>query len=143
MNWIVIIVAIAVVAAVAAGEAFKAGSFPAPIVAAARAIAAQEGWGQPGARPTRNNNPGDLRDWPPGFPRDAGGFTIFPDAATGWSYLYRDVQAHLAANPAQSVADWIASYADVAGAELDQYAGAVAAALGIAPSDPLGSVTLG
>lgn len=144
MNWIILtVIGVALIAAVTAGEAFTAGSFPGPVIAAAKAIAKQEGWGVPGARPTRNNNPGDLRDWPPGFPRDAEGFTIFPSADAGWRNLYIDVQRHMAANPEQTVTDWIATYAEVAGQELDQYAGAVAEALGIAPSDPLGSVALG
>lgn len=132
-------------AAALAFLATRGAGVPESVAAIARAIAAEEGWGgtEPDGspnRPTRNNNPGDLRDWPAGYPRDAGGFTIFPSSAEGWDALYRDISAHLERNPAQSITDWIASYAEVAGADLKRYAGAVAAAVGLTPDAPLGAI---
>jgi|SRR5690348_16030122 len=52
----------------------------------AAAIAYAEGYGPPAARPTRNNNPGDLKNWP-GVPTDSGGYSIFPSAQVGWDAL--------------------------------------------------------
>jgi hypothetical protein len=37
----------------------------------------------------RNNNPGNLRMWK-GFPRN-GGYAAFPDAATGWAKLSKQI----------------------------------------------------
>src|SRR6185437_14537418 len=52
----------------------------------AAAIAHAEGYGPPAARPTRNNNPGDLKNWP-GVSTDAGGYSVFPSAQAGWNAL--------------------------------------------------------
>jgi len=73
----------------------------------AKAIAEQEGFGVPGARPTRNCNPGDLRSWP-GYPQDDGGFSIFPDDATGWEKLHLDLTNHAAHYPDQTIEQFIA-----------------------------------
>lgn len=54
-----------------------------------QAMARQEGFGVPGARPTVNNNPLDLEFGPEasefGATGTDGRFAIFPDAETGWN----------------------------------------------------------
>jgi hypothetical protein len=56
----------------------------------AAAIAQAEGYNVAGSRPQRNNNPGDLTNWP-GVPTDAGGYSVFPDAQSGWNALEQDL----------------------------------------------------
>jgi len=73
----------------------------------ADAIQHEEGYGPPEARPTRNCNPGDLRDWP-GYPVDDGGFSVFPDYETGRAKLEMDLANHAARWPGQSLAAFIA-----------------------------------
>lgn len=77
----------------------------------ADAISQQEGFGIPGARPTRNHNCGDLRNWP-GYPVDDGGFAIFPDDATGRAKLEMDLRNHAASWPDQSLFQFIAGDGD-------------------------------
>lgn len=77
-------------------QSATAGASPSPqCLAIAQAIAAAEGFGIPGTVPTRANNPGDLclGDLGNGVITSSGGeqITVFPDAATGWSYLYNQV----------------------------------------------------
>jgi hypothetical protein len=50
----------------------------------AQAIALAEGFGIPGAKPTRLHNPGDLVD-------SAGNIREFPDDTTGWRALYHQL----------------------------------------------------
>lgn len=57
----------------------------------ASAVATAEGYGVPGAIPTVNNNPGDLRGWP-GVPTDSAGYSVFPTAAAGWAALEQQLQ---------------------------------------------------
>lgn len=52
----------------------------------AAGIGQVEGYGPPANRPTRNNNPGDLRNWP-GVPKDSGNYSIFPTPQAGWDAL--------------------------------------------------------
>ena len=52
----------------------------------AQAIATAEGYGVPGARPTVNNNPGDLVGWP-GTPTDSSGYSVFATPQAGWDAL--------------------------------------------------------
>lgn len=63
--------------------------------ALAQAIARFEGYFVSGSRAARNNNPGNLRDLSgrlyPGYPRDSGGFIVFPTAAAGWHALEKDL----------------------------------------------------
>lgn len=67
-------------------------TFGAGVVVFAQSIARQEGFGVPGARPTRNHNPGNLtgRMWTGQV--DAQGFAIFATDAQGWDALYRQLQ---------------------------------------------------
>jgi hypothetical protein len=50
----------------------------------AQAIALAEGFGLPGAKPTRYHNPGDLTD-------SAGNIREFPDDTSGWRALYHQL----------------------------------------------------
>lgn len=73
----------------------------------AHAIAKEEGFFDPIGpdgpnRPQRNHNCGDLRNWP-GYPTDAGGFSIFPDDETGWAKLREDIEHHAARFPSQTL----------------------------------------
>ena len=77
----------------------------------ADAIETQEGYGVPGTRPTRNNNCGDLRNWPD-YPTDADGFSIFPDSATGRAKLELDLTNHAAHYPDQTLEQFIAGDGD-------------------------------
>lgn len=77
----------------------------------AAAIANQEGFGAPGARPTRNHNPGDLRNWP-GYPTDSGGFSIFPDDETGWAKLREDLMNHSRHYPDQTIEQFVSGDGD-------------------------------
>ena len=55
----------------------------------AQAIATAEGFGLPGAVPTRAHNPGDLVLGDKGLGvANSAGVTIFPNDAAGWSALY-------------------------------------------------------
>lgn len=63
------------------------------IIAIAQAIAKKEGFGvNPTNGPTRNNNPGDISDGANTFGYDPlitdSKVTTFPDANTGWQWLY-------------------------------------------------------
>jgi hypothetical protein len=58
----------------------------------AAAIANAEGFGISGAIPTRNNNPGDLKNWP-GVPADPNGYSVFPSAQAGWDALQQQLDS--------------------------------------------------
>lgn len=59
----------------------------------AKAIARQEGFGVPGAAPTRNHNPGDLTGtrWT-GVVSGAENLAVFATDADGWDALHRQLQ---------------------------------------------------
>ena len=58
------------------------------VQALAQAIATAEGFGVPGAVPTRANNPGDLVMGDQGLGvANAEGVTIYPTIAAGWAAL--------------------------------------------------------
>jgi hypothetical protein len=59
----------------------------------ALAIAHAEGFGRPGAIPTRANNPGDLviPGWS-GAQLGAEGISVFPSESAGWDALYAQLQ---------------------------------------------------
>ena len=57
-----------------------------------QSIASAEGYGVPNAIPTKANNPGDLELGDLfGLGVLGQGITVFPDATTGWEYLYNQV----------------------------------------------------
>jgi len=105
-----------------------------------QAIAKEEGWGIPGARPTRNNNPGDLRApmglstfWDGQTGTDSGGFAIFESEFWGWRALQVDIQTHARKNPEQSLAGFIAQFAPSSENNTLAYTSVVADALGVNP----------
>ena len=62
----------------------------------AHLIAKEEGYGIPGAVPTRNNNPGDLRHSPHSFhkPNDPNGIGQIDTPEDGWADLERQLQLY-------------------------------------------------
>jgi hypothetical protein len=61
----------------------------------ARAIAVAEGYGEPGVAPTNLNNPGDISDGADQFGSEhhsGSNVTHFPDATTGWNWLYNKLK---------------------------------------------------
>lgn len=77
----------------------------------AELIAKQEGFGIPGALPTRDNNPGDLRHSPhsqhdPGAPDAIG---VIDTAADGWADLERQLQLY--AKRGMTLRDMVSEYA--------------------------------
>ena len=74
------------------GQAYTPAYSTARVKQLAQAIGRAEGYGIRGTRPTRNNNPGDLRSVPglhyPGQVRTASGrYAVFATPAAGWAAL--------------------------------------------------------
>jgi hypothetical protein len=70
----------------------KAAPLNSKIQALAQAIATAEGFGVPGAVPTRANNPGDLVFGDQGYGvANSEGVTIYPDVASGFGALYYEL----------------------------------------------------
>lgn len=113
----------------------------------AQAIARAEGYGVVGAVPTNANNPGDLCD-PTGalFGLPTMGnesIVVFPDPASGWDALYRQLQ--LIADGRSSVYTLDMSIADMAlhyapTPDPMTWASNVAAFAGVTPDTPLSLV---
>lgn len=79
-------------ATVDAGGFVKANPLNAKIVALAQAIAQAEGFGVPGAVPTRAHNPGDLVNGDIGLGvANSAGVTIYASDADGWGALYHEL----------------------------------------------------
>jgi hypothetical protein len=68
---------------------------PPKLLQLCQGIAKAEGYGVPGALPTRCNNPGDLEIGDVGLGTEEGK-TIFPSAVAGWNALYRECGLMLA-----------------------------------------------
>jgi hypothetical protein len=62
--------------------------------ALADAFMHHEGW-FPGSRSNRNRNPGNLRPWKEGQPKDDGGYRVFPSLVDGYQALLDDLEAKL------------------------------------------------
>ena len=110
----------------------------------AQAIAAAEGFGVEGARPTRNHNPGDMTADLIGRSIDKdGAFVVYANDEDGWANLYAQVNAWLDgtsrhAGPQSTIFDisrfyttteqdvWAANVADVLGVDLDTPIGTIA-----------------
>jgi hypothetical protein len=114
----------------------------------ANAIAQFEGFNSPGSRAARNHNPGDLKfaGQPGAAGRDSLGFAVFPDDATGWQALYRQLQKYVSDFPNDSLLDIMAHYlgqisptSNVEGNAFT-YAGYVASSLGVDISSTLGEL---
>lgn len=76
------------------------------------AIAEDEGFYKPGSRPARNHNPGDLKfaRQPGAIGKDKDGFAIFPDNATGFAALDRQLQKYVRDYPGYSLLQIMAHY---------------------------------
>lgn len=61
----------------------------------AQSIARMEGWLVSNSVAQRNHNPGNLRAGNGAIGTDAGGYAIFPDDATGWAALERQVDLNI------------------------------------------------
>jgi hypothetical protein len=110
----------------------------------AEAVARFEGYYRQGSRAQRNNNPGNLRERPPGdrrgpkwpqYPKDAGGYVIFPSAEVGWAELRKRIEASIGAG--DSLESFLAVYAPPAENPTASYVRTVAGWLGLDPSRPL------
>jgi hypothetical protein len=91
VNPVIVIVAAIVLLALASSARAAMAAPGAPTAAIGRfaqAIAAAEGYGTPGAIPTRANNPGDLFL---GGTTIGSGVTVFNSAADGWSALFNEL----------------------------------------------------
>src|SRR5579859_4668324 len=121
------------------------------ITAWAQAIASFEGFNSPNSLPARNNNPGDLKyaGQPGATGADARGFAIFPDAASGWQALYRQLQKYVDDFPGYSILQMTAHYlgqsvpTNNAEGNAFTYANFVAAALGVTPDTTLADLATG
>ena len=110
----------------------------------AQAIAAAEGFGVAGARPTRNHNPGDMTaDLIGRSTGKDGAFVVYANDEDGWQNLYAQVNAWLEgtsrhAGPQSTIFDisrfyttteqdvWAANVAGVLGVDLDTQIGTIA-----------------
>jgi len=102
----------------------------------ARAMAEQEGFFRAGSRAARNCNPGNLR--PPGKVTlkgqtgvDAAGFAIFPDAATGWAALDRQIDLDM--RRGHTLASFLRKYAPPGENNTLGYIAFVSGRLNVAP----------
>lgn len=118
--------------------------------ALAEAIARFEGYYRPGSRANRNNNPGNLRDRPandrrgpiwPQYPKDRGGYVIFPSPEVGWAELRKRIERSVSAG--QSLRAFLSVYAPPAENPTESYIRTVAGWLGIDPELPLRSYASG
>lgn len=102
----------------------------------ALAVQRQEGY-YPGSIAYRNNNPGNLMyaGQRGAIGKDASGFAIFPDYATGFQALLNQIT--LDANRGMTIDQFTASYApaSVPGNNPGAYAQNIANAAGLSPSD--------
>lgn len=103
----------------------------------ANAFEAAEGYGERGARPTRNNNPGDLKGWGD-LPTDDGGYTKFPSYAAGRKALENQISGILAGkSPHYRSSMTIREVAGVWSPQgADQWAKNVASKLGVSEDTP-------
>jgi hypothetical protein len=103
----------------------------------AEAIAKEEGYGIPGALPTRNNNPGDLRHSPHSFHLggDPNGIGIIDNPADGWADLER--QLELFARRGYTLRQTIYEWAPPTENNTPQYLGFVARYLSDASGQPV------
>jgi hypothetical protein len=113
-----------------------------------RAIAYAEGYNVATAVPYLLNNPGDISDGADTFGAEVHSgshVTHFPDAVTGWSWLYAKLQR--AINGQSAVYDASMSWREIgtkwAPPNADVWAGNVAARLGVDPDSSLGDYVNG
>ena len=108
-----------------------------------RAVAFAEGYQVPGSVPARLNNPGDISDGRATYGSEfhsGSNITTFPNAATGWSWLYTKVDN--VANGRSSVYDPSMSWREIgakwAPQNAEVWASNVAGALGVDSDSSLG-----
>jgi hypothetical protein len=111
----------------------------------AEAIADAEGFGPAGARPTRNNNPGDLKGnyAKIAVSSDAQGFDVYANVNDGWTALYRQVLLYLTnksgvAGTDSSIYDLSRRYTTT---DQDAWANNVASYLGVDINTKLGEIS--
>lgn len=96
----------------------------------AHLIAQKEGFGIPGALPTRDNNPGDLRHSPHSFHTgDRNAIGQIPTAEEGWADLER--QLELFAHRGMTLAEAIYTFAPPSENDSDRYLKFVCDGLGL------------
>jgi hypothetical protein len=98
----------------------------------AQLVAKREGFGVPGAKPTRDHNPGDLTHAPHIHAWD-GKIGIEPDDDAGWADLER--QLGLYAARGMTIADMVAVYAPPNENNTSSYLQFVCDGLGCRPTD--------
>jgi hypothetical protein len=117
-----------------------------------QAIATLEGFGIQGNRPTRDNNPGDVKAALGMIGTDApGGIAQFSDVGDGWDALAGWVKSHVAAHPDWDFYDFTHYYAtgDTLGtpaageANPDSSAEYIADYLGVDPATPVSTLIEG
>lgn len=137
--WVLLagIALVTVLAASASGDVM--GASQAKVDELAAAIGAAEGFGVPGAIPTRSNNPGDLEIGDVGF-GVINGKTIFSSVAQGWARLHSIVSGWVNGTsrtyfPSDSFREIGRKYVNgpnaAASAASDDWAGNVAQVLGV------------
>jgi hypothetical protein len=99
----------------------------------ARLIAREEGYGIPGAVPTRDNNPGDLRHSPHSSHEGEGSndIGIIDDPEDGWADLERQLQLY--ADRQMTLRAAIYCFAPPAENDSEQYLQFVCQGLGMTP----------
>lgn len=140
-----------------AGTTARAGSYGASLAETgnmadvrkwAEAIKSFEGW-KPGSRSYRNNNPGNLKgNFAGATGTDKDGFAVFPSEAVGMAALESDLRAKVRKYSDWSLLDIMRRYLgggkgiDPPKAEgnAQQYAGTIAAKLGVSINDTLGKI---
>lgn len=99
----------------------------------ARLIAQMEGFGKPGAVPTRNNNPGDLRHSPHSSHEGEGSndIGIIDTAADGWADLERQLEIYAAHSMSLRAA--IYAFAPPSENDSEHYLNFICDGLGLSP----------
>jgi hypothetical protein len=102
----------------------------------AELIAKEEGYGIPGAMPTRDDNPGDLRHSPHSFHSAGAPNAIgqIDSPADGWNDLVRQLNIYVHDHPTWTVADAIYCFAPPSENDSAAYLDYVVYGLGCAPT---------
>jgi hypothetical protein len=100
----------------------------------AQLIAKQEGFGVPGAKPTRDHNPGDL-EHAPGIAAWDGGIGIEPSDDQGWADLERQLTLYAARG--LTLAQMVSIYGPPAENNTESYLNFICAGLGLGPEAPV------
>lgn len=104
-----------------------------------QAIAREEGFGAPGTRPTRNNNPGDIEWHPEGIAAEHGAthgdprFAVFPTPEAGFAAMRALLQT--SGYKGLTVAQALNRWAPPVENETNAYIGNVCKWVGCEPSD--------